>query len=39
MNQVRVADLDRELVDRWLERRLALSAEFELGLLGRSVSE
>ena len=31
MNQVRVADLDRELVDHWLERRLSLLAEFELG--------
>jgi mycothiol synthase len=31
MNQLRVADLDLSLVDRWLERRAALSAEFDLG--------
>jgi GNAT superfamily N-acetyltransferase len=31
VNQVRVAELDRELIGRWLEHRASLSAEFELG--------
>jgi mycothiol synthase len=31
LNQVRVADLDRDLIHRWLERRAELSTEFELG--------
>jgi mycothiol synthase len=31
MNQVRIADLDRGLIDSWLSLRPTLSAEFELG--------
>lgn len=31
INQLKLADLDRDLIDRWLERRSDLSPEFDLG--------